>query len=172
MKFIAQVGLGLVLCLTIGSLSPAMAGGPYQDVGEEVYNEAKAKWFEVIKRDPKNVDAYFQIIKILGSERIEAYWFDCMDQEIKVYRQAIAAIEGNAELHFSLGQALMSDPSNDGYCAEGHLGDKSQIQARKREGLSHIRLAIQLQPQNKDYQVALDQFLQACKESDLCPELP
>ncbi len=145
-------------------------GGPYQDFGEEVYNEAKAKWYEVLKRDPKNVDAYFQIIKILGSERIEAYWFDCMDQDIKVYRQAIAAIDGNAELHFSFSQALMTDPSNDGYCPEGHLGETSQIQARKREGLSHLRLAIQLQPQNKKYQTELEQFLQACKESDLCGE--
>ncbi len=170
MKFVAQVGLGLALCVTIGSLSPAMAGGPYQDVSEEVYTEAKAKWYEVLKRDPKNVDAYFEIIKILGSERIDAYWFDCMDQEIKVYRQAIAAIDDNAELHFSLGQALMSDPSNDGYCSDGHLGDKPQIQARKREGLFHLRRSIQLQPQNKKYQAELAQFLKVCKESDLCGE--
>lgn len=170
MKFMAQVGFGLALCLTIGSLSPAMAGGPYQDVSEEVYTQAKAKWYEVIKRDPQNVDAYFQIIQILGSERIEAYWFDCMDQEIKVYRQAIAAIDGNAELHFRLGQALMSDPENDGYCSDGHLGEKPQIQARKSEGLAQIRLAIQLQPQNKEYQAELEKFLQACKKSDLCGE--
>ncbi len=168
MKFkVRSIGLILWLGLAMSSvlLSPAVAGGPYQDVSQEFFDKEKEKWREVIKREPKNATAYLELAKTLDSEAIEGYWSDCSAQTIAVYRQALAVVDPNAAIHFSLGQALMSDASN-GNCDEYYLGDETQVQARKKEGLSHLLKATLIDQSQDDYFIALGSALQEKGELD------
>lgn len=163
---VRSIGLAMLMGIAIGSMSISQAiAFPYQDVSQEFYAKGKEKWREVIKREPKNFNAYLELGKLLESEARVGYWSDCAVQEIEVYRQAIAFMGANAEIHFKLGQALMIDPDNGGHCDRSYLGDAAEIKARKKEGLSHLLKATLDDRSNDDYLIALGDSLK--KEDQL-----
>ncbi len=161
---VRSIGLAVLMGVAIGSTSISQAiAFPYQDISEEFYRKEKEKWHEVIKREPKNTNAYLELGKLLESEARVGYWSDCAVQEIEVYRQAIAFTGANAEIHFKLGQALITDLDNSGHCDISYLGDAAKIKARKKEGLSHLLKATLDDRSNDDYLIALGDSL---KEED------
>jgi hypothetical protein len=127
----ANICFGLLLtALTVaGQILPATAH-PYQDFPADVYAAEQEKWRAMIKRDPKNPELYLKLAAAYSSESAEGYW--CETRAIATYREAIAAIPGNAKLHLNLGAALMSEPVN---CDEV---TPEAIQ----EGLFHLRKAV------------------------------
>jgi hypothetical protein len=139
-----QFQAGLVLLLSammgIGRMLPASAH-PYQIISLEEYQQEQAKWREMIKRNPKNPEPYLQLGASHSGEAAEGYW--CETAAIAVYREAIAAVPPNAELHFRLGAALVSDPAV--RCEEP---DPATRQANDKEGLSHLRQAIAIAAEN------------------------
>ena len=161
---VRSIGLAMLMGIAIGSMSISQAiAFPYQDVGEEFYTKEKEKWREVIKREPKNANAYLELGKLLKSEARAGAWSDCADHEIEVYRQAITFMGGNAEIHFKLGQALMTDSDNTDTCEKIYLGDTAKVKSRKKEGLSHLLKATLDDRSNDDYLIALGDAL---KEED------
>jgi hypothetical protein len=108
---------------------------PYQIKGIEEYRQEQANWRTMIKRDPKNPEPYLQLGASLTSESSEGYW--CNTAAMDVYREAIAAVPPNAQIHFRLGVSLVSEP--DVRCDEP---DPATRQANNKEGLLHLRKAI------------------------------
>lgn len=162
MKLLLIAGMAIVSGQSI-LVSTALAGGPYQDTSESSYREEEAKIRAVIKQNPKNDKAYLQLGRLFEVEARDGYWYDCSEAEIRVYREAIVVIDTSAEIHFKLGQALMSDPSNSSNCATDSLEDVAKIKNRKREALSHLLQATLMNPAYDEYLIALGDAL---KEKD------
>jgi hypothetical protein len=133
LQFQASLALLLTAAIGIGQSLPATAH-PYQEITAEEYAKYQAQQRAMIQRDPKNPEPYLYLGSSLSSEAAEGYW--CETHAIAVYREAIAAIPGNARLHLRLGSALLSDPVN---C---DVENPAVRQAEKEEGLLHIRKAI------------------------------
>jgi tetratricopeptide (TPR) repeat protein len=160
-----SIGFALLLGLAIGhgKILP-VAAFPYQIKTFESYREEEMQLRATIQREPKNANTYLQLGLLLESEAAEGQWSNCYAHSIQVYREAIAVAEPRAEIHFKLGQALMVDPKNSENCIIEELGDPAQIQARKQEGLSQVRRAIGLDPNNIKYTQALRDMLASLKD--------
>jgi tetratricopeptide (TPR) repeat protein len=149
----------IVLCTTVlfsamigmGSILP-VAAHPYQEKSAESYEQEQAVWREAIKRDPKNPDAYLELAESMVAEAGEGYW--CTSRAVEVYRQAIAVVPPNAELHFRLGLDWTSELEVN--CDEY---SPTEIQTQKKEGLFHLRKAIELDPTKDRYYIALGDAL-------------
>ncbi len=119
----------LILLLSVmpgmGQMQPASAH-PYQVKSEAEYAQEQAHWREMIKRDPQNPEPYLQLGKSLAGEASEGYW--CKTQAIAVYREAIAVVRPNAELHFLLGAALVEPQAR---CDEPPLVTEGSFHLRK-----------------------------------------
>lgn len=153
-----QAGLLLFSAtLSIGQMRPVGAH-PYQENSVESYRQEQAKWRDVIRRDPKNPEAYLQLAASLSSEAAEGYW--CETYAIAAYRQAITAVPPNAEIHFQLAGSLLSDPVN---CDEY---SPTEIAARHKEALIHLRKAIAIDSTKDDYYMTLGDALKNQGQSD------
>jgi tetratricopeptide (TPR) repeat protein len=157
-----SIGFALFATATTfaGAVLPVMAF-PYQDFGPEFYTENQAPWRELIKREPKNPNGYLQLGNWLTRDADAGYWTDCYNHSIAVYRQGIAAATPNAEIHFKMGQALRVEPDST-YCTLDtveELRDPAKVQARRQEGLSHLRQAMSIDPSNDEYPIAVGNAL-------------
>jgi hypothetical protein len=130
-----QVSLAFLLTamLGLGHILPASAH-PYQIFSMTEYWLEQTKWREIINRDPKNPEPYLKLAASHRMEASEGYW--CETAAIAVYREAIAAVPPNAEIHLRLGQSLMSEPMRcDGIAP-------SVRESERKEALLHFRKAI------------------------------
>jgi tetratricopeptide (TPR) repeat protein len=125
----------------------------YQEKSAESYRAEQASWREAINREPKNPDAYIQLADSIIAEAAEGYW--CTTRTIAVYRQAIAAVAPNAEIHARLGGELVGEPNVNCDLTE----NQAQKRARQKAGLVHIRKAIAIDPTKDDYYITLGNVL-------------
>jgi tetratricopeptide (TPR) repeat protein len=134
-SFLLQANLVCLLTalMGLGQILPANAH-PYQIFSMEEYRQEQAKWRETIQRDPKNPEPYLKLAASHRSEASEGYW--CETAAIAVYREAIAAVPPNAEIHLRLGQSLMSEPFR---CDDIPPAVR---EAARKEARSHFRKAI------------------------------
>ena len=168
---------------------------PFQSVDELVqtgtialrdrrYTEAEAAWREVLKRDPKNYDAYLKLGDSLRRHHLEAAKAayqkaidldpkkaegylrladatDRTDLHIPIYRKAIAVAEPNAQLYYTLGITLLADPYDNRMFSE----------AEKQEAIALFRKATQIKSQDTTYVAAAyvalaDSFLKGQAQID------
>jgi hypothetical protein len=160
-----SIGFALLLGLAIvhGKILP-VAAFPYQINTFESYREQETQLRATLQREPQNANTYLQLGLLFEGEAAEGYWTNCHAHSIQVYQEAIAVAEPSAEIHFKLGQALMVDPENSENCIIEELGNPAQIQARKQEGLSHVRKAIAIDPNNIKYTQTLSDLLASLKD--------
>ena len=146
-----RVSLTLLLTAVIGiwQMLPTIAH-PYQIKGMEEYQQEQANWRTMIKRNPKNPEPYLQLGASLSSEASEGYW--CNTAAMDVYREAIAAVSPNAQIHFQLGVSLVSEP--DMRCEEPAPATRKE---NDKEGLFHLRKAIAIASEN----ASLEELYQA-----------
>jgi hypothetical protein len=132
-QFHASLTFLLTIMIIMGHIIPANAH-PYQIFSMDEYRLEQMKWRDMIQRDPKNPEPYLKLAASHRSEAGEGYW--CETAVIAVYREAIAAVPPNAEIHLRLGQSLMSEPFR---CDDI---TPSVREAQRKEAVSHFRKAI------------------------------
>jgi tetratricopeptide (TPR) repeat protein len=132
-SFQANLACLLTALIGIGQILPASAH-PYQLFSMEEYRQEQEKWRDMIQRDPKNPEPYLKLGASHRSEAGEGYW--CETAAIAVYREAIAAVPPNAEIHLRLGQSLMSEPIR---CDETPPAVR---EAERKEARSHLHKAL------------------------------
>jgi CHAT domain-containing protein/Tfp pilus assembly protein PilF len=172
MTFSTWIALALTVSLSASPDLPTQDVDPFVQAGtialkDRRYAEAEAAWREVLKRDPKNYDAYLKLGDSLRSrqsnaakvayqkaidlapKRAEGYLrladaTDRTDLHIPIYRKAIAVAEPNAQLYYTLGITLLSDPYDNRVFSE----------AEKQEAIALFRKATQIKSQDTTYVAA------------------
>ena len=146
---------------------PAFAGGPYQDRSESSYREEEEQLRAVIKQNPKNPKAYLQLGLLLEYDAAETAFTPDESgynytKAIQVYRDAIAVVAPNAEIYFRLGSRLYFSQLDD---------NPADVEARRKEGLEHIRRSIRMDPKNDQYRTELKR-LEALPEKEAAEVAP